>query len=57
MQKVENYTGHPDESRQAQEQTINAVDEVTGEPNWLVMAKDAYHTSTDYFDANIRKRS
>lgn len=55
MEKPENYIGHG-ESESTEARDVEGIDPATGLPNWLSIAQDAYKTSTDYFDANIRKQ-
>lgn len=50
----DDYSGD-EESQQKQDQTLESYD-IDGEVNWLAMARDSFETSTDYFDANIRKQ-
>ena len=55
MEKPENYIGHH-ESEATSEQSDNfaMMDPATGEPDWLMIARNAFTNSTDYLDANIR---
>lgn len=57
MEKTENYINpNPEESQSTEARDVNGIDPATGLPNWLSIAQDAYKSSTDYFDANIRKQ-
>ncbi len=56
MEKPDTYIGNHDESDAISEQNIGMTDPVTGGPDWIGVARDAYKRSTDYYDANIRKQ-
>ena len=56
FESVERYDEtHRDEDTQEPAEMSIYLD-AHGDPDWLALARDAYETSTDYFDANIRKQ-